>query len=153
MIEGILVIILFYGGIIFIGWLISSISNWSKKHKEGIRDQVATEVLNGQYIESVITGYKNKLVKIKYKRIDPIEKQIDILKVQLWGKDSVLMKNCPECKDGHLVVRNGKYGKFMGCIKYPKCKYTNKIVEARKEYKKSINEQIIEDIQKAYSNI
>ena len=32
---------------------------------------------------------------------------------------------CPECK-GALVERKGKYGAFMGCSNYPKCKYTEK---------------------------
>ena len=35
---------------------------------------------------------------------------------------------CPNC--GHnLVVRVGKYGKFIACSNYPKCKYTEKILE------------------------
>ena len=32
---------------------------------------------------------------------------------------------CPKC-GGHLIERNGKYGAFMGCSNYPKCKYTSK---------------------------
>ncbi len=32
---------------------------------------------------------------------------------------------CPKCKN-KLVERNGKYGKFIGCSNYPKCKYTRK---------------------------
>jgi len=28
---------------------------------------------------------------------------------------------CPECSDGWLVERNGKWGKFLGCVKYPDC--------------------------------
>jgi len=32
---------------------------------------------------------------------------------------------CPKCK-GALVERKGKYGAFMGCSNYPKCKYTEK---------------------------
>ena len=34
-------------------------------------------------------------------------------------------KICPYCKT-HLILRNGKYGKFYGCSNYPKCKYTQK---------------------------
>ncbi|MCX7706208.1 MAG: type I DNA topoisomerase [bacterium] len=35
-------------------------------------------------------------------------------------------KNCPEC--GHtLVVRKSKYGKFIGCSNFPKCRYTEKV--------------------------
>ncbi|MDO6522909.1 topoisomerase DNA-binding C4 zinc finger domain-containing protein [Shimia thalassica] len=29
---------------------------------------------------------------------------------------------CPECSDGWLVERPGKWGKFLGCVKYPDCK-------------------------------
>ena len=30
---------------------------------------------------------------------------------------------CPKC-GGKLVERNGKYGEFLGCSNYPKCKFT-----------------------------
>ena len=33
---------------------------------------------------------------------------------------------CPKC-GGMLIERNGKYGKFLGCICYPKCLYTRNI--------------------------
>ena len=33
---------------------------------------------------------------------------------------------CPQC-GGKLVMRNGKYGRFIGCSGYPKCKYTQNI--------------------------
>lgn len=32
-------------------------------------------------------------------------------------------RTCPEC-GGELVYRNGKYGKFISCINFPKCRYT-----------------------------
>ena len=39
---------------------------------------------------------------------------------------------CPRCGKGlfggRLVVRVGKYGKFLGCSNYPKCKYTRNIL-------------------------
>ena len=28
---------------------------------------------------------------------------------------------CPECNDGWLVERSGRYGAFLGCVRYPKC--------------------------------
>lgn len=28
---------------------------------------------------------------------------------------------CPECSDGWFVERRGRYGKFLGCVNYPKC--------------------------------
>jgi DNA topoisomerase-1 len=30
---------------------------------------------------------------------------------------------CPECKEGHLVRKASRYGPFMGCSRYPKCKF------------------------------
>ena len=33
---------------------------------------------------------------------------------------------CPRC-GANLVVRNGRYGQFMGCSNYPKCRFTQKI--------------------------
>ena len=35
---------------------------------------------------------------------------------------------CPEC-GSELVIREGRYGKFIGCSNYPACKYTRPIVE------------------------
>lgn len=34
---------------------------------------------------------------------------------------------CPECGDGWLIERNGRYGKFLGCVKYPGCNGKQKI--------------------------
>ena len=30
---------------------------------------------------------------------------------------------CPECHEGHLVLKASRFGPFMGCSRYPKCKY------------------------------
>jgi DNA topoisomerase-1 len=30
---------------------------------------------------------------------------------------------CPECGEGELVEREGRFGKFVGCSRYPDCKY------------------------------
>lgn len=36
------------------------------------------------------------------------------------------INKCPKC-GGYIVERTSKYGKFIGCSNYPKCKYTKKI--------------------------
>ncbi|MFA6075238.1 MAG: DNA topoisomerase III [Negativicutes bacterium] len=36
-----------------------------------------------------------------------------------------LNKKCPVCDEGNLVERTSKYGKFIGCNKFPKCTYKN----------------------------
>ena len=32
-------------------------------------------------------------------------------------------EECPECEIGQLVVREGKFGEFVGCSRFPDCKY------------------------------
>jgi DNA helicase-4 len=29
---------------------------------------------------------------------------------------------CPQCENGWLVKRRGRYGPFLGCVSYPRCK-------------------------------
>jgi len=44
-------------------------------------------------------------------------------------KDGKVIKEnnkCPKC-GGDLIEKSGKYGKFLGCSNYPKCKYTESI--------------------------
>ena len=32
-------------------------------------------------------------------------------------------EDCPKCKGGRLIERNGKFGRFISCNSYPKCKF------------------------------
>ncbi len=32
-------------------------------------------------------------------------------------------ERCPLCKEGEIVIRDGKFGKFLSCGRYPDCKY------------------------------
>ncbi len=41
--------------------------------------------------------------------------------------DVVLEEKCPTCGKAQLVRRHGRYGEFIGCQNYPKCKYTRPI--------------------------
>ncbi|MGB9889273.1 MAG: type I DNA topoisomerase [Anaerolineae bacterium] len=44
-----------------------------------------------------------------------------IEKVEL--ESALVGRNCPEC-DAPLMVRWGRYGKFIGCSRFPECRYT-----------------------------
>ena len=48
------------------------------------------------------------------------------LKQAHWqAKDTMnTIGKCPNCKDGNLMVRKGKYGAFAACTSYPNCKTT-----------------------------
>ena len=40
-----------------------------------------------------------------------------------------LGRKCPDCKDGELVIRIGRFGKFVSCSNFPECKHTEKYLE------------------------
>jgi DNA topoisomerase I len=35
-------------------------------------------------------------------------------------------ETCPQCKEGKLLEREGKFGKFIACNRFPKCKFIKK---------------------------
>ena len=37
---------------------------------------------------------------------------------------------CPNCGQGHLSLRGGKFGAFIACSNYPECKYTRRFAQA-----------------------
>ena len=38
-----------------------------------------------------------------------------------------IKRKCPLCKEGDILLRSSIYGKFYGCSRYPKCRYTEKL--------------------------
>lgn len=46
----------------------------------------------------------------------------DIEKVELPEVD--LNRSCPACKEGRLLLKEGRYGKFIACSRFPECRYT-----------------------------
>ena len=36
-------------------------------------------------------------------------------------------RKCPQCEDGKLSIKLGKFGAFIGCSNYPDCKYTRSL--------------------------
>jgi len=68
------------------------------------------------------------------KKVEDVEKNAKRVKIETERLD----KNCPECnaKDekaseekGELVIRVGRFGKFISCSRFPDCKFTEKYVE------------------------
>lgn len=57
--------------------------------------------------------------------VKKVEKDSDRVKVEVEKTG----EKCPECKDGELVIRMGKFGKFISCSRFPECKYTKAFQE------------------------
>lgn len=102
-----------------------------------------TPVVYLDFISDTILKQQNEIIEmdlneIREKILDAniIDKQgrkshvVEIKKDIKEKDDKLKNKICPEC-GGNLEVKNGRYGMFMGCSNYPKCKYTHKIMQAK----------------------
>lgn len=76
------------------------------------KDEVIDNVSD---IYNLLIKNNNKDKTIKKEHIEKIKNTID-------NNDNT---KCPKC-GGQLVEREGKYGNFIGCSNFPKCKYTQK---------------------------
>jgi len=59
------------------------------------------------------------------KKVVTATKESERVKVEV----EKLGKKCPDCKEGELVIRVGRFGKFISCSRFPDCKYTAQFKE------------------------
>ncbi len=66
-------------------------------------------------LTSILEIFKTHEQKIGEGLIETIKKT---------AKKLSFIAKCPICKEGNLVLRTGRFGRFIACDKYPKCKTT-----------------------------
>jgi DNA topoisomerase I len=59
------------------------------------------------------------------KKLKDVEKNSKRVKIEV----EKLGRKCPDCKEGELVIRTGRFGKFISCSRFPDCKHTEKYLE------------------------
>ncbi|HLE48467.1 MAG TPA: type I DNA topoisomerase [Patescibacteria group bacterium] len=59
------------------------------------------------------------------KKLADVEKKAKRVKIEA----EKLGRKCPDCKDGELVIRIGRFGRFISCSNFPDCRHTEKYVE------------------------
>ena len=59
------------------------------------------------------------------KKLGDVEKNSKRVKIEV----EKLGRHCPDCKDGELVIRTGRFGKFISCSLFPECKHTEKFLD------------------------
>jgi ssDNA-binding Zn-finger/Zn-ribbon topoisomerase 1 len=52
------------------------------------------------------------------------ELEDDGYEVSYFGSTALVHQRCPTCAEGHLTLRQGKFGTFAGCSFYPLCDHT-----------------------------
>ncbi len=96
-------------------------SNFTAEMEEKL-DEVAEKRVDWQKL--LLDFYKPFIEKVEQGK-----KEIKSLK-----KAEPIGRECPEC-GSELLLRSGRYGDFIACSNYPKCKYTENIVKEGEEEK------------------
>lgn len=59
------------------------------------------------------------------KQVDEVKDKAKRVKIEVEKTGRV----CPECKKGEVVIRLGRFGRFLSCSRFPDCKYTQNYVQ------------------------
>lgn len=64
---------------------------------------------------------------------DPFKKKVDEVsqtaeRVQIPVEHTG--RKCPDCAEGEIIIRMGRFGKFYSCDKFPECKHTERFMES-----------------------
>ena len=137
--EAVIFIILLYGIPSLIVFLV-------KKRHAHIEDKVMNELFSLDENNGVVTK-SNLLLKNVQNLKEKAENELGRNVLSVSESKGLSYNRCPICKSGYLVNRTCKFGKFVACSAYPNCKYTLN----NKSHAKEINQEIIENIHKAYS--
>ena len=81
------------------------------------------DVLNDFWSEFHSASDKMKDVKIA----DVIDKLNESMEQFLFSADGKVSRQCPECKEGELSLKIGRFGSFIGCSRYPECNFVRKL--------------------------
>lgn len=89
------------------------------------------KLLNGFWVKFIKNIDAVQPLQVK----DVIEKIDEVLSYHLFPakEDGSDPRLCPECGKGHLSVKLGKFGAFLGCSNYPECKYTKPLTDVKEE--------------------
>ncbi len=80
-----------------------------------------------QVLEDFWKAFKEKVDGTKDLSVRNV---LDVLNVELGPhffperKDGSHPRSCPTCKEGELSIKLGRHGAFLGCSRYPECKFT-----------------------------
>lgn len=98
--------------------------------------------------KKLLTGFWNKFYKniqaVQPLQVSEVINKIDeVLAYHLFPprEDGSDPRLCPECHKGHLSIKLGKFGAFLGCSNYPECKYTMPLTDIKEEEEQSVEKK------------
>ena len=103
-----------------------------EKHFSNIVDSSFTANME-ETLDKIAEG-KEDWQKVLWEFYEPFIKDIEKGKKEIKSQKVVIPtgEKCPEC-GSELVKRQGRFGEFISCSAFPKCKYTKNIAQKKKE--------------------
>lgn len=79
------------------------------------------------FSEDEMCKFESKILAANIVDKDSRKQHVQQIRTKVKSDNTKILTGvCPRC-GGNLIKREGKYGSFLGCSNYPKCKYTSKI--------------------------
>ncbi len=108
-----------------------------EEHFSNIVDSSFTAQME-EKLDEIAEG-KEDWQKVLWEFYEPFMKEIEKGKKEIKSQKVLIPtgEKCPEC-GSELVIRKGRFGDFISCSAFPKCKYTKNISVQKKKESKNI---------------
>lgn len=100
--------------------IFSTIDHRTGKARDKGQDAIRCVVWSTELNKPI--GGKKKTLRIETWKSNLKPKIEDLVE-----ETSSYIKSCSSCEIGWLVEREGQYGEFLGCVRYPDCDHTEQI--------------------------
>jgi DNA topoisomerase-1 len=82
-----------------------------------------------EHLDSIATGQEQMVPVLRefYDFFGPQVKHAELTMEKVVLEPEKTGEACPKC-GGNLIIKNGRFGKFVGCANYPQCDYTKPLV-------------------------
>ena len=110
--------------------------DFTAQMEEFLDDVSAGEMQWKKLLEGFWVKFANNVEAVKPLQVSEVIEKIDeVLAHHLFPvrEDGTDPRVCPECGNGRLSIKLGKFGAFIGCSNYPECKHTKPLVDTTDE--------------------
>ena len=102
-------------------------------NQANLKVKTTSNVVQLDFLISLIKSYQTVIINSD---LQTIKTKLEMLNIKDYKKRRLHISNikenvknedmiCPKC-GGKLIEKNGKYGKFVGCSNFPKCRFVKK---------------------------
>ncbi|MBI3441311.1 MAG: type I DNA topoisomerase [Proteobacteria bacterium] len=106
--------------------------DFTAKLEEQLDEISAGDIQYKQVLTEFWTAFSEAIAKTKDLTITEVINTLDhqLEKILYANAGDPNARVCPKCSEGKLSLKLGKFGAFVGCSKYPDCRYTRPVLSS-----------------------